>query len=146
MESTSSIEQGAFVEREHAVLLPDGRRYRVCGMGRKRIRGQVSDFYLDVLESSDGGSTWQPVPLRASPLNAVRASASDWPPEQAIAASVSDDGRLQIEYENRYDPWARAKPSTLTAHARWLARYDTRWKWWHLKQLRLMSEDEPAGR
>lgn len=145
-DTSAGIEAGAFVDHEDTLVLPDGRHYRVRRMGRKRIRGEVSDCYLDVLESADGGSTWQPVPLRASPLHAARAGASDWPPEQAIAVSVSDDGRLQIEYENRYDPWARAKPSTLTAHARWRARYDPRWKWWHLKQWRLMSQEEPAGR
>lgn len=145
METTSPIDRGAFVDHEHTLATPDGRCWRVRCMGRKRIRGTVADFYLEVLESSDGGSGWQPVALRPSPLHAARASASDWPPEQAIAVSIAE-GRLQIEYENRYDPWARAKPSTLTAHARWLARYDTRWKWWYLKQGRLMSEGEAATR
>ncbi|MCU0758070.1 MAG: hypothetical protein MUF07_02570 [Steroidobacteraceae bacterium] len=143
--NTSSIEEGAFLAEEQVHALPSGVWMAVRGMGRKRIRGQVSDRYLEVSESRDGGLSWCPVPLRVSPLQALRVSASDWPPERALASAVKD-GHLVLEYENRLDLWARAPPGRRHAHARWLATWVPERGWWRLAQLRLIGEDEPATR
>ncbi len=140
--TTQLIEEGAFLAEEQVHQLPSGVLMAVRGMGRKRIRGQVSDRYLEVSESHDEGRSWRPVALRVSPLHAVRKSASDWPPERALASSVQD-GQLVLEYENKLDLWAR-RP--LNPHARWLATWLPNRSWWQLKQLRLIGEDEPATR
>jgi hypothetical protein len=142
---TLPIEEGAFLAEEQVHPLPSGVLMAVRDMGRKRIRGQVSDRYLEVSESHDEGSSWHPISLRVSPLHILRISASDWPPERALASCVQD-GHLVLEYENKLDLWARLPLDRRGAHARWLATWMPDRGWWQLKQLRLIGEDEPATR
>lgn len=125
---------------------PDGTLYAVRELrGRKRL-GAPSRRWLDVQISKDGGESWAPVLMRVCPLHLHRASASDWPPPGALMSSLSEDHRLTIEYDSVYDPWARARPTRLQTHARWQARYDPRFRWWTLQQLRLYGPEASASR
>ncbi|WP_291197564.1 hypothetical protein [Hyphomonas sp.] len=143
--NTLLIEEGAFLAEEQVHQLPSGVLMAVRSMGRKRIRGQVSDRYLEVRESHDEGCSWYPVTLRVSSLHTLRKSASDWPPERALASSVLD-GQLVLEYENKLDLWARQSLNRRCAHARWIATWLPSRVRWQLKQLRLIGEDELATR
>jgi hypothetical protein len=122
----------------------DGTLYAVGREPAPHDDGAASTRLL-VRASRDGGRSWSLLPLRACPAHLHRAGASDWPPPAELAAGFVD-GRLAIEFDNVYDPWAKAQPTTLQAHARWQATYDPRWRWWTLHQLRLHSADEPATR
>lgn len=143
---TAPIEHGEFVLSAVAHQAAAGECFEVRQMARQRIRGTPSNLFLQVRHSRDGGATWQTVPLRTWPWQMHRVQAADWPPEQALASAIDSQGRLQIDFENRWDPWAAAAPTRLQAHARWQARYDSTWRRWTLAQLHTLPGDAPARR
>lgn len=138
---------------ENAIVLIDrtlhdaagGVLYAVCEMGVQGAHGLISGRSLQVEISHDGGSDWQPLPLRVCPLHWHRARASDWPPPKALSSAIVE-GCLTIEYDSVFDPWDKLPPTALMAHARWQARYRPRWRWWTLTQLRLLGPDERVTR
>lgn len=123
----------------------DGVLYAVCEIGVQRLPGVISSRRLQLRASRDGGRRWTDLPLRACPAHWFRARASDWPPPAALASSIVE-GRLAIEYDSVYDPWEKAPPTALQAHARWLALYDPNWRWWTFRQQRLHGPEEVATR
>jgi hypothetical protein len=122
-----------------------GVLYAVCELGVQGSRGLISGLSLQVQISHDGGSNWAKLPLRVCPAHWHRARASDWPPPKALSSAIVDGG-LTIEYDSVYDPWEKAPLTALLAHARWQARYHTRWRWWTLTQLRRLGPDERVTR
>lgn len=138
---------------EQAIVLIDrtlhesapGVLYAVSELGVQGARGLISSRMLQVEISHDGVSKWQPLPLRVCPAHWHRARASDWPPPKALSSAIVE-GFLTIEYDSVYDPWEKTPPTALLRHARWQARYNPRWRWWTLTQLRMLGPDERVTR
>jgi hypothetical protein len=140
-----AIETGRFLIAETRHHAPDGTLYAVRNMGKRRIGDAVSQGFLEVATSGDGGATWSALPLRAFALHALRAQASDWPPPAALASRLVD-GALVIEFDNLFDPWAKAPLPESQAHARWSATWRPGLRCWTLRRQHQLSADAAVTR